>query len=95
MTSDLQSDNTRKMEEYSFDAAFLTKVSQIEEALVQRGYDPYAQLIGYLTTGKELYITRLNGAREHVKQLECEHLRKYLEYLKAERSKEYPNALRP
>ena len=40
-------------------------VSSIEEA----GMDPYAQLYGYLTAGKEEYITRTGNARELIKSL--------------------------
>lgn len=87
VTAGLQNDNTLKMEEYIFDDIFLTLISQIEEALVQKGYDPYTQLTGYLTTGNNMYITRLNGARDLVKQLEREQLHKYLERLRSERSK--------
>ena len=53
------------MEDNKFIAAMESIVSSIEE----KGMDPYEQLYGYLTTGKEEYITRTGNARELIKKL--------------------------
>ena len=47
------------MEDKKFIATMESIVSSIEE----KGMDPYDQLYGYLTTGKEEYITRTGNAR--------------------------------
>mgnify|MGYP002732795033 FL=1 len=56
------------MEDKNFIATMESIVSSIEE----KGMDPYDQLYGYLTTGKEEYITRTGNARELIKTLEWE-----------------------
>ena len=53
------------MEDKKFIATMESIVSSIEE----KGMDPYDQLYGYLTTGKEEYITRTGNARELIKKL--------------------------
>jgi len=53
------------MEDTKFIAAMESIVSSIEKT----GMDPYSQLYGYLTTGKEEYITRTDNARELIKAL--------------------------
>ena len=53
------------MEDNKFIATMESIVSSIEE----KGMDPYVQLYGYLTTGKEEYITRTGNARELIKKL--------------------------
>ena len=47
------------MEDNKFIAAMESIVSSIEGT----GMDPYEQLYGYLTTGKEEYITRSGNSR--------------------------------
>ena len=47
------------MDEQVFRETFSEIVSAIKEA----GYDPYEQLMGYLKTGQEYYITRTRNAR--------------------------------
>lgn len=61
-----------------FDVA-LFKQAQIEytirdvyKALLEKGYDPLNQLVGYLTTGKLSYISTYKGAREKIKELDRE-----------------------
>ena len=53
------------MEDKKFIAAMESIVSSIEKT----GLDPFSQLYGYLTTGKEEYITRTGNARELIKKL--------------------------
>ena len=49
-------------------------ISSIEAA----GYDPYAQLTGYMATGNAAYITRQFGARKLVRSLSPAVVRSYL-----------------
>ena len=66
------------MEDKNFIATMESIVSSIEE----KGMDPYAQLYGYLTTGKEEYITRTGNAREQIKTLEWEQVYDYINKMK-------------
>ena len=47
---------------------------QIYNALVEKGYSPERQLVGFLTTGDPTYITAHNGARIIAGKLDVEHL---------------------
>ena len=66
------------MEDNKFIAAMESIVSSIEGT----GMDPYEQLYGYLTTGKEEYITRTGNARELIKTLEWEQVWEYVKQMK-------------
>ena len=66
------------MEDNKFIATMESIVSSIEE----KGMDPYEQLDGYLTTGKEEYITRTGNARELIKTLEWEQVYDYINKMK-------------
>ena len=66
------------MEDNKFIAAMESIVSSIEE----KGMDPYAQLYGYLTTGKEEYITRTGNARELIKTLDWSQVYGYVKKMK-------------
>lgn len=66
--------------EITFEAAMAEIVASIKAA----GYDPYEQLLGYVSTGKEEYITRAGGARDKIKKLDRLQIKKYIE--KIERS---------
>ena len=61
--------------EITFEVAMAEIVASIKAA----GYDPYEQLLGYVSTGKEEYITRAGGAREKIKKLDREALKAYTE----------------
>ena len=61
------------------DTEFEKVVEEIIQAIKKAGYDPYAQLYGYVTKGKEEYITRANGAREKIKQLSWLKLKEFVE----------------
>lgn len=39
------------------------RLQQIHVALMQRGYSPISQIVGFLLTGDPTYITNYNGAR--------------------------------
>lgn len=57
---------------------FEKTIQQIVTSIKEAGYDPYAQLIGYLQTGDASYITRRGDARKLVHMLEAEKLRRYI-----------------
>ncbi len=58
---------------------FLEKMEEIVGALREAGFDPYAQLSGYLRTGNDAYITCRNNARMKIRGLDTGKIRKYLE----------------
>lgn len=66
------------MEDKKFIATMESIVSSIEE----KGMDPYEQLYGYLTTGKEEYITRTGNARELIKTLDWSQVYGYVKKMK-------------
>ena len=51
------------------DTEFQATMEEIVASIKAAGYEPYDQLYGYITTGKEEYITRAGGAREKIKKL--------------------------
>lgn len=57
---------------------FLADMKAVVTALRDAGFVPYDQLYGYITTGNSAYITRRDGARETVTQMDPELLRQYL-----------------
>ena len=57
---------------------FNAAIEKIVTALKTAGYDPYAQLTGYVETGQENYITRQGGAREMVLSLDVEQIKDFL-----------------
>jgi uncharacterized protein (UPF0297 family) len=50
----------------------LTKsiLSEVYNALQEKGYNPINQLVGYIISGDPTYITNYNGARALVRKLE-------------------------
>lgn len=65
------------MEDNKFIAAMESIVSSIEKT----GMDPYSQLYGYLTTGKEEYITRTDNARKLIKKLNWQQVWDYVKHM--------------
>lgn len=57
-------------------------LEHIVASICAAGYDPYAQLYGYLKTGDETYITRTGGARGLVKEISREELQSYTDTLR-------------
>ena len=53
-------------------------MAEIVASIKAAGYDPYEQLLGYVSTGKEEYITRTGNAREHIKTLNWQKLWDYV-----------------
>ena len=64
---------------------FRETISEIVSAIKEAGYDPYEQLVGYLKTGQEYYITRTRNARSLIKSLEREQIQQYVSELKSKR----------
>ena len=54
-------------------------IKEIMEAITAAGYEPYSQLYGYITTGKDEYITRRDNAREKIKTLNWLQLKAFVE----------------
>lgn len=67
---------------------FRETISEIVSAIKEAGYDPYEQLMGYLKTGQEYYITRTRNARTLIKTLEPEQLQQYVNELQFHRKNE-------
>ena len=55
------------------------KLNEIIKLMEERGYDPVAQLTGYLEIGSDDYITRHGNARERIKMIDKEVIKKYIE----------------
>lgn len=64
------------------DTEFQATTEEIIASIKEAGYEPYDQLYGYITTGKEEYITRAGDAREKIKKLNWLQLKKYVEQMK-------------
>lgn len=63
------------------DADFIQSMDEIVAAVRSAGYDPYEQLLGYMQTGELFYITRQDGAREKIAQLDQRLIRQYMEIM--------------
>ena len=61
------------------DNEFEVIMIEIVQAVAEAGYDPYAQLYGYVTKGKEEFITRNGNAREKIKKLNWLKVKQYVE----------------
>lgn len=59
--------------------SFEQTISVIVDAIQEAGYDPYIQLVGYLKTGQDYYITRTKNARTLIKKIEKDELQRYLD----------------
>ena len=55
------------------------KLNEIIMLMEERGYDPIAQLTGYLEIGSDDYITRHGNAKEKIKTIDQEVIKKYIE----------------
>ena len=61
-------------------------VEQIYRALMEKGYDPVNQIVGYIMSGDPTYITSFKGARSLIMKVERDELVEELlkEYIKNE-----------
>lgn len=64
------------------DTGFITLMEEIIASIKKAGYEPYDQLYGYITKGKEEYITRSGGAREKIKKLNWLKVKEYVANMK-------------
>ncbi|MBO5016733.1 MAG: IreB family regulatory phosphoprotein [Bacteroidaceae bacterium] len=54
---------------------FIAAMEHIVAALKERGYDPYAQLTGYITENEPTYITSHKGARQLIVTLDMDRVK--------------------
>ena len=54
------------------------KLKEVITLLEEKGYDPVAQLTGYVEIGSDDYITRHGGAREKIKEIDIEVIKYYI-----------------
>lgn len=66
------------MEDAVEDKKFISTMERIVSSIEQTGMDPYEQIYGYLTTGKEIYITRNGNARELIQTLDKDDISRYI-----------------
>ena len=59
-------------------ADFEKQIALVITALSDAGYDPYAQLTGFIQTGDDTFITRRNDARAIVSSLDREMVAQYV-----------------
>ena len=64
------------------DKEFLDAMEHIVSALIERGYDPYAQLTGYITENEPTYITNHKGARQLIITLDMECVKRYVKEMR-------------
>jgi len=57
---------------------YISILDHIVEALLERGYNPYAQLKGYLINNSELYITSFKKARDMIKTIDVKDVENYI-----------------
>lgn len=59
---------------FDFDAELKEEVKDIltsvQKSLVEKGYNPVNQMVGYLLSGDPTYITSYNNARQLMKKVE-------------------------
>ena len=67
-------DEKMDVAQINFDEAMVIVV----EAMKRSGYDPLAQLTGYLQTGDDSFITRTGDARTIVRTLDKEQITEYV-----------------
>ena len=49
-------------------------LTNVYEALVEKGYNPINQIVGYILSGDPTYITSHNNARNLIRQIERDQL---------------------
>lgn len=63
-------------------AEFNKSMEIIVTALKERGYDPYAQLYGYLRENNPMYITQNRNARVLIQGLDKNLIKQYITKMK-------------
>ena len=49
-------------------------LKQVYEALVEKGYNPINQIVGYILSGDPTYITSYNDARSKIREIDRDDL---------------------
>lgn len=49
-------------------------LKEVYEALVEKGYNPINQIVGYILSGDPIYITSHNDARNKIRSIERDEL---------------------
>ena len=57
-------------------------MEHIVSVLIERGYDPYAQLTGYVTENEPTYITSHKGARQLIVTLDMDRVKRFVKEMK-------------
>lgn len=65
MSFELERENNLKVKEM---------IGQVYDALVEKGYNPINQIVGYILSGDPTYITSYNDARNIIRQLDRDEL---------------------
>ena len=60
------------VKEQEYDVASILK--DVYEALVEKGYNPINQIVGYILSGDPTYITSHKNARNKIRQIERDEL---------------------
>lgn len=66
--------------------AFDKAIVEVIEALRNAGYDPIAQLTGYIQNNDDTYITRYGNARNIARTLDKIEIATYIESIKSSQS---------
>ena len=64
------------------DKQFATAMETIVASLKERGYDPYAQLTGYVSENEPTYITSHRGARQLIATLDMDQVKRFVREMK-------------
>ena len=71
MASDLVNDNTIQFDALSNKKEATKEIlTEVYNSLIEKGYNPVNQLVGYFISGDPTYITNYNGARALIRKLE-------------------------
>ena len=71
MTDNMKTQKFEKIKDFSSKKTILTEVYN---ALDEKGYSPYDQIIGYILSGDPSYITSHNHARSLIREVDIEEL---------------------
>lgn len=63
---------TQKFDAYKTDEGDSIKniVNEVKNAMVEKGYNPVSQIVGYILSGDPTYITSCKNARSVIKKIE-------------------------
>ena len=70
--------STDELKQAMIEERYKKTVSEVYEALKEKGYNPISQLIGYLLSEDPTYITTHNNARIKMTHLDRDELLKYI-----------------